>query len=73
MVQPVLNMAAYSSLSDRGRKNASAGGDMLEAKVQQDKKYDSDQNPTGIISLDNADNVTIHSHPSLYVELEKRA
>lgn len=66
-------MAAYTSLSDRGRKNASDGVDMLEAKVRQDKKYDRDENPTGIISLDNADNVTIHSHPSLYAELEKRA
>lgn len=66
-------MAAYTSLSDRGRKNASAGVDMLEAKVRQDKKYDPDKNPTGIISLDDADNVTIHSHPSLYIELEKRA
>lgn len=50
-------MAACSTLSGRGRKNASAGADILEATVQQDKKYDADQNPTGIISLDNADNV----------------
>lgn len=62
---------ACSTLSDRGRKNASAGGDILEATVQQDKKYDADQNPTGIISLDNADNVFIHSHRFLYDELEK--
>lgn len=64
-------MAACSTLSDRGRKNASAGGDILEATIQQHKKYDADQNPTGIISLDNADNVFIHSHYSLYDELEK--
>lgn len=64
-------MAACSTLSDRGRKNASAGGDILEATVQQHKKYDADQNPTGIISLDNADNVFIHSHYSLHDELEK--
>lgn len=57
-------MAACSTLSDRGRKNASAGADILEATVQKDnKKYDADQNPTGIISLDNADNVF---HPFLY-------
>lgn len=53
-------MAACSTLSDRGRKNASAGSDILEATIQQDKMYDADQNPTGIISLDNADNV-LHS------------
>lgn len=64
-------MAAYSTLSDRGRKNASAGGDILEATVQQDKKYDADHNPTGIISLDNADNVSIHSHCFQYDEVEK--
>lgn len=57
-IEPVYkSMAACSTLSNRGRKNASAGGDILEATVQQDKKYDVDQNPTGIISLDNADNV----------------
>lgn len=66
-------MAASSTLSDRGRKNASTGGDMLEATVQPDRKYDADQNPTGIIRLDNADNVFLHSHRSLYAELEKRA
>lgn len=58
-------MAAYSTLSDRGRKNASAGSDILESTVQQDKKYNAGQNPTGIISLDNADNVFIPSHRSL--------
>lgn len=50
-------MAAYTTLSDRGRKNASA---RVKATIQQDKKYDPKQNPTGIISLDNADNVIIH-------------
>lgn len=58
-------MAACSTLSDRGRKNASAGNDILESTVQQDEKYNAGQNPTGIISLDNADNVFIHSHRSL--------
>lgn len=67
----VYSMAACSTLSDRGRKNASAGGAILKATVQQDKKYHADQNPTGIISLDNADNVFIHSQCSLYDELEK--
>lgn len=65
-------MAAYATLSDRGRKNASAGGRILEANVQQDKKYDFNQNPTGIISLDNADNV-IQIQNSLFAELETRA
>lgn len=64
-------MAAFSTLSDRGRKNASAGGHILEATVQQESKYDADQNPTGIISLDNADNVSIRSHYFLYNEVEK--
>lgn len=63
-------MAACSTLSDRGRKNASAGGDILEA-IQQESKYDADQNSTGIISLDSADNVSIRSHCFLYNEVEK--
>lgn len=66
-------MAACSTLSDRGRKNASAGGGILDATVLQDKLYDADQNPTGIISLDNADNVFDHIHRSLCAELGRRA
>ena len=48
-----------STLSERGQKHASVGEEDLEFTVVRDNPYDAVNNPSGIISLGTADNVSI--------------
>lgn len=46
------------TLSERGRKYASVGEEDLEFTLIRDNPYDAATNPSGIISLGTADNVS---------------